>query len=244
MNGNIEKHDIVIPLGIKSYCNMNFEIKVAIASIRKFCKFTNRIIIVSQIDPIKSLGDDIIWIYQDDIYGHDKDANIIEKTRAAIEKIPDLTDDFILWSDDQFITKDTYWEDTVPRYVRIYNNNTKLWFNVMARKRIWFARLLQVYERFPNHGFGLKFWEPHIPTRINKHKFIEMCNTFDYKHEHGITIFTLYNSFIGEEGVKEFDHFHCKNGELNWNDCRWIGFFDKSLRSSDFVNKLKSLFNV
>ena len=110
----IERHDIVIPLGVKSFENENFEIKVAIASIRKYCKFTNRIIIVSQIKPIKELGDDIVWVYQDDIYSHDKDANIIEKVRAAIENIPDLTDDFIMWSDDQFITKDTYWEDTKP----------------------------------------------------------------------------------------------------------------------------------
>ena len=52
-----ERHDIVIPLGVKSYENENFEIKVAIGSIRKYCKFTNRIIIVSQITPIKELID-------------------------------------------------------------------------------------------------------------------------------------------------------------------------------------------
>ena len=99
-----DKHDVVIPLGIKSYDN-NFEIKVAVASIKKYFKCLNRIIIVTQIQPIKELGDDIVWIYQDDIYKHDKDANIIEKVRVAIEKVPDLTEDFIMWSDDQFITK-------------------------------------------------------------------------------------------------------------------------------------------
>ena len=89
-----DKHDVVIPLGVKSFDNNNFEIKVAVASIKKYFKCLNRIIIVTQIDPIKELGDDIIWIYQDDIYKHDKDANIIEKVRTAIEKVPDLTDDF------------------------------------------------------------------------------------------------------------------------------------------------------
>ena len=62
-----DKHDVVIPLGIKSYDN-NFEIKVAVASIKKYFKCLNRIIIVTQIEPIKELGDDIAWIYQDDIY--------------------------------------------------------------------------------------------------------------------------------------------------------------------------------
>ena len=112
-----DKHDVVIPLGVKSFDNNNFEIKVAVASIKKYFKCLNKIIIVTQIDPIKELGDDIIWVYQDDIYKHDKDANIIEKVRTAIEKVSDLTDDFIMWSDDQFITKDTEWKDTTPRYM-------------------------------------------------------------------------------------------------------------------------------
>lgn len=100
-----KRHDVVIPLGIKSYENNNFEIRVAVASIKKYFKCLKRIIIVSQIEPIKELGNDIIWVYQDDIYTHDKDANIIEKVRKAIETIPDLTDDFIMWSDDQFHNK-------------------------------------------------------------------------------------------------------------------------------------------
>ena len=93
-----ERHDIVIPLGVKSYENENFEIKVAIGSIRKYWKFTNRIIIVSQITPIKELGDDIVWVYQDDIYSHDKDANIIEKVRAAIENIRCFHQTLVWWN--------------------------------------------------------------------------------------------------------------------------------------------------
>lgn len=241
---NTEKHDIVIPLGDKSFGKNNFEIKVAIASIRKFCKFTNRIIIVSQLKPIQELGDDIIWIYQDDIYEHDKDANIIEKVRKAIETIPDLTDDFIMWSDDQFITKDTYWEDTKPRYIKIYNLKTKSYFDDKASKRIWWERLIKCFERFPNKGIGKKFFNPHIPSPMNKHKFIEMCNTFDYKHENGITIFSLYYNFIGEEGVENFDEYHCQKGELDWKDCRWVGYFNSSLKIPSFHLKLKKIFNL
>ena len=135
-----EKHDVVIPLGLKSYENKNFEIKVAVASIKKYFKCLNRIIIVSQIDRINSLGDDIVWVYGDDIYKHDKDANIIHKVRTVIENVPDLTDDFIMWSDDQFITKDTEWSDTTPRYIKIYDANTKPYFDDMGRKRIWWKK--------------------------------------------------------------------------------------------------------
>lgn len=238
------KHDIVIPLGIKSFGNLNFEIKIAIASIRKFCKFTNRIIIVSQIEPIKSLGEDIVWVYQDDIYDHDKDANIIEKIRAAIEKVPDLTDDFIFWSDDQFIVKDTNWSDTTPRYVKIYDETTKPWFLEKASRRIWWKRLLKVFDRFPNNGYGQKFWEPHIPSPMNKYKFLEMCNKFDYKHEHGITCQTLYYNFAKVEGVELFDSFHCQCGELDWKDCRWVSYFNSSMRVPSFQLKLRKMFDI
>ena len=167
-----EKHDVVIPLGVKSYNSENFEIKVAVASIKKYFKCLNRIIIVSQIKPIKELGDDIIWINKGDIYSHDKDANIIEKVRTAIINVPDLTEDFIMWSDDQFITKDTEWEDTKPRYMKIYNENTQPWFQNMAKSRLWYKRLIRCFERFPNNGFGCRFFNPHIPSPLNKKKFL------------------------------------------------------------------------
>lgn len=239
-----KKHDVVIPLGLKSYENKNFEIKVAVASIKKYFKCLNRIIIVSQIDRINSLGDDIVWVYGDDIYKHDKDANIIHKVRTVIENVPDLTDDFIMWSDDQFITKDTEWSDTTPRYIKIYDANTKPYFDDMGRKRIWWKRLQKCFERFPNSGFGCRFFNPHIPSPINKYKFIEMCNKFPYQTEDGITIYDLYYNFIGEKGVPNFDEYHVISGETDWKDCRWVGYFNSSMKNMRFIEKLKKEFNV
>lgn len=238
----MELYDIVIPLGVKSYNDENFEIRIAISSIKKYFKQLNRIIIMSQIKPIKELGDDIVWVYQDDIYKHDKDANIIEKVRAAIEQIPDLSDDFLCWSDDQFITKDTYWKDVTPRYLNVYTPKTQLWFQQKAKKRVWWKRLLICFGRFPNKGYGCKFFNPHIPSPLNKHKFLEMCNKYPYKTENGITIFQLYYNFIGESGVPNFDEFHCQNGETDWGDARWIGYFNSSLQHPQFVRKLKNMF--
>lgn len=239
-----ERYDVVIPLGVKSYANENLEIKVAVASIKKYFKCLNRIIIVTQIQPIKELGNDIIWVYQDDIYKHDKDANIIEKVRAAIEKIPDLTDDFIMWSDDQFITKDTYWSDTKPRYMKIYNESTIPWFKDMAKTRLWYKRLIMCFERFPNKGIGCRFFNPHIPSPLNKHKFIKMCNTFPYKKENGITIYDLYYNYIGEKGVPNFDEYHCTKGETDWKNCRWVGYYNSSMKIPSFVKTLKNMFNI
>lgn len=239
-----EKHDVVIPLGLKSYENKNFEIKVAVASIKKYFKCLNRIIIVSQINKIDSLGDDIVWVYADDIYKHDKDANIIHKVRTVIETVDDLTDDFIMWSDDQFITKDTEWSDTTPRYLKIYDSETKPYFDDMAKKRIWWKRLQKCFERFPNGGFGCRFFNPHIPSPLNKHKFIEMCNKFPYQKEDGITIYDLYYNFIGEKGVPNFDEYHCGAGETDWKGCRWVGYFNSSMRSKKFIETLKKEFGI
>lgn len=239
-----EKHDVVIPLGVKSYGNKNFEIKVAVASIRKYFKCLNRIIIVSQINPIKELGDDIVWIYQDDVYKHDKDANIIEKVRKAIETVPDLTEDFMMWSDDQFITKDTVWEDTKPRYLKIYGPTTYDWFENQAKSRIWYKRLIMCFKRFPNNGRNCRFFNPHIPSPINKTKFIKMCEKYPYQKENGITIYDLYYNFIGEKGVPNFDEFHCVKGETDWNNARWVGFYDSSMRNSQFVEKLTKMFDI
>lgn len=239
-----EKHDVVIPLGVKSFENKNFEIKVAVASIKKYFKCMNRIIIVTQIQPIESLGSDIVWVLAEDPYIHDKDANIIHKVRTAIEKVPDLTDDFIMWSDDQFITKDTEWSDTKPRYMKIYNEESKPYFEQMAKKRIWWKRLLKCFGRFPDNGYGCRFFNPHIPSPMNKHKFIEMCNKYPYQKEDGITIYDLYYNFVGEPGVPNFDEYHCSVGETDWKGCRWVGFFNSSMRSPRFVNALKEKFNV
>lgn len=238
-----EKHDVVIPLGVKSFNGDNFEIRVAVSSIRKYFKCLGRIIIVSQIDPIKELGDDIIWVYQDDVHTHDKDANIIEKVRAAIDNVPDLTDDFIMWSDDQFITRDTEWEDTKPRYLKVFNRMTEPWFERMAKKRIWFTRLLKCFRRFPNNGYGCRFFNPHIPSPMNKHNFLRMCETFPYRKETGITIYDLYYNYIGERGVENFDEFHCRKGETDWKGCRWVGYYDSSLKVDAFVKKLRLLFD-
>ncbi len=239
-----EKHDVVIPLGVKSYNDDNFEIKVAVASIKKYFKCLKRIIIVTQIEPIKELGDDIVWVYQDDIYKHDKDANIIEKVRAAIEKVPDLSDDFIMWSDDQFITKDTEWSDTTPRYMKIYNESTLPWFLNMAKNRIWYKRLVKCFNRFPREGIGCRFFNPHIPSPMNKYKFIRMCNKFPYKTETGITIYDLYYNYIGEKGVPNFDEYHCTSGEIYWGDKRWVGYYNSSMRKPEFVQKLKDMFDI
>ena len=79
---------------------------------------------------------------------------------------------------------------------------------------------------------------------MNKTKFIKMCNKYPYQKENGITIYDLYYNFIGEKGVPNFDEYHCTQGETNWNNCRWVGYYNSSMRVPAFVDKLKKMFDL
>lgn len=91
---------------------------------------------------------------------------------------------------------------------------------------------------------GCRFFNPHIPSPFNKTKFIKMCNKFPYRTESGITIYSLYYNFIGEKGVPNFDEYHCTSGETYWQDKRWVGFYNSSMRKPEFVEKLKRMFDI
>jgi hypothetical protein len=71
-----------------------------------------------------------------------------------------------------------------------------------------------------------------------------MCNKFPYRTETGITIYDLYYNFVREKGVPNFDEFHCTAGETDWNNCRWVGFYNSSMRHPEFVAKLKKMFDI
>ena len=36
--------------------------------------------------------------------------------------------------------------------------------------------------------------------------------------------------------------FHVEKGELDWKDCRWVGFYNSSMKVQSFKNKLKKMF--
>ena len=98
------KHDVVLlytKSGVHSSANVIgdvLEAEYVIRSLRKYCSsWLNRIIIVGDEYPV---SDDLINIVVDNVYKTTKAANIWNKIRSAIVKIPDLTDEFVFVSDD------------------------------------------------------------------------------------------------------------------------------------------------
>lgn len=211
------KHDVVIPWGHSGIasnvmtCGERLEIEYVVASLKRYCSsWLGRIFVVGD-EPPASIKDDTIHLEAPNPYTHCKDANIIYRIMCAIYNVPDLTDDFVKISDDQVLTMETSWEDLTPRIVRRYSDWTE---QQWLRNRDMDAWHKGLYITL--HHFDLtkcSFWEPHIASPINKHRWIEMCNKYNWEKSVGCIDMTLYYNFIEQPAVEQFDHLHLSRRE-------------------------------
>ena len=177
-----------------------------IASLKKYCSsWVGRIFIVGS-EPPERVKSDVIHIPCDNPYTHCKDANIIHKLRYACENISDLSDDFLMISDDQVVTKESSWEDMKPRVVRMYSDWTEEKWEKNRKIDLWHECLYRTLNLFPKDKAAL--WEPHIWSPINKYKFIQMCEAYNYQNDISCITQSLYYNFIGETPTRRFDHLY------------------------------------
>ena len=209
------KHDCVmvyIKSGIESQemtCGDYLELEYVIASLKKYCSsWVGRIFIVGS-EPPERIKNDVIHIHCDNPYTHCKDANIIHKIRYACENITDLSDDFLIISDDQIVTKQSSWEDMKPRIVRMYSDWTEEKWEKNRKIDFWHECLYRTLNLFSKDKVA--FWEPHIWSPINKYKFIEMCEKYNYQKDINCITQSLYYNFINETPIRGFDHLHIGN---------------------------------
>ena len=192
-------------------CGNYLEMEYVIASLKKYCSsWVGRIFIVGS-EPPERVKKDVIHVPCDNPYTHCKDANIIHKLRYACENIHDLSDDFLMISDDQIVTKESSWEDMKPRIVRMYSDWTEEKWERNRKIDTWHEYLYKTLNLFPKNKGA--FWEPHIWSPINKYKFIEMCKKYNYQNDVSCIIFSLYYNFINEHPIRGFDHLHLKSGK-------------------------------
>lgn len=210
-----DKHDCVMvygKVGVDSKemdCGEHLEIEYVIKSLMKYCSsWVGRIFVVGS-EPPKEIKDFVIHIPCDNPYVHCKDSNIIHKVRYACENIKDLTDDFLMISDDQIVTKESSWNDMKPRIVRKFNDWSVDKWEKNRKIDFWHECLYNTLNLFEKDKSC--FWEPHIWSPINKHKFLEMCDKYDYQHKTDCIILSLYYNFIEQEVVRKFDHIHLQN---------------------------------
>ena len=214
------KHDCVMVYGktglnsIEMTCGEHLEIEYVIKSLKKYCSsWVGRIFIVGS-EPPEEISDFVIHVPCDNPYTHSKDANIIHKVRYACENIDDLSDDFLMISDDQIVTKESSWEDMTPRIVKRFNDRTEDKWDKWVKSGLpdmWHTYLYNTLKLFPKDRSC--FWEPHIWSPINKYKFLDMCSKYDYEHKTDCIILSLYYNFIEQEIVKGFDHHYMGNSK-------------------------------
>ena len=215
---NRKRHDCVMvygKTGVDSQemtCGNYLEMEYVIASLKKYCEsWIGRIFIVGS-EPPERVKEDVIHIPCDNPFTHCKDANIIHKLRYACENIPDLSDDFLMISDDQIVTKISSWDDMKPRIVRMYSDWSEDKWEKNRKMDFWHECLYKTMNLFSVKDVA--FWEPHIWSPINKYKFIEMCEKYNYKEDISCITQSLYYNFIGEHPTRGFDHLHLDGGKV------------------------------
>lgn len=250
---NKVKHDCVMiygKSGIDSQemtCGDYLEMEYVIASLKKYCSsWVGRIFVVGS-EPPERVKCDVIHIPCDNPYTHCKDANIIHKLRYACENISDLSDDFLMISDDQIVTRESSWEDMKARVTRMYIDWSEIKWEKNRKIDFWHECLYKTLNLFPKNTSA--FWEPHIWSPINKYKFIEMCETYNYQEDICCISQSLYYNFIGEKPIRLFDHLYLGNKttkekiyNLNISDLpRHLAWTDAAFKESKFRDMLGNI---
>ena len=234
---NKRKYDCVMVYGKSGVdsqemtCGDYLEMEYVIASLKKYCSsWVGRIFIVGS-EPPEKVKKDVIHVPCDNPYTHCKDANIIHKLRYACENIQDLSDDFLMISDDQIVTKESSWEDMKPRIVRMYSDWNDVKWDKNRKIDFWHDCLYRTLNLFSKDKVA--FWEPHIWSPMNKYKFIEMCEKYNYQKDISCITQSLYYNFINETPIRGFDHLHLENKKSKKINCLTISGLPRHLSWTD-----------
>jgi glycosyltransferase involved in cell wall biosynthesis len=180
--------DVVIPVGTGSV-NSNNELRFCLRSIEKNLRGYRNIWIVGFMPKwLKNLKHIPFKEY------HPKANNIHDKIKAACEH-PEVSDEFILFNDDYFLTSELQ-ATTYPHY---YSRQALA--DVMERKRSDPYRRLVVDTI--NETRMIDYYDIHVPMRIKKSEFLSM--TYNRNYEGGILVKSSYAKHAQVQGIDRLD---------------------------------------
>ena len=241
-NGKV-KHDAVFILGSGSSYN-DLELLIAIHSMRKFCPFIDRIFVVGDKPRCNLSQYEVTHVPCDDIFDRNKDANIMHKALHAIKSIPDLTDNFLLCSDDQLVTRECSWNNFTPKYVKEYNPDD-LTFGCRNDKG-WRGRLLSTLNKAYERRGKAWFYEPHIWSPVNKKSFKAMIQSIKGLRNAGVVFSQYYNSIDNLDHEPLHDHMSFFSDSMDWsnefkNPPLFISYSDVAFKNEEFRKQLALL---
>lgn len=178
--------DVIVPLGHGSPFN-NDEIRILLRSIEKNCKSVGRIIIVSDCAPDWLNREALEILDKGDSKGQGKDANLIDKTMAAIDQYNVRS--FVWMADDNVILKPL---DLLVA-PKLYNSRDKGSF---TGEHKWHRRMRHTFEMFPQLTYN---FDTHTPQPFhNAQRLVNAMRGIDYITDPGTCIMTTFYAALGE----------------------------------------------
>ena len=237
------KHDAVFVLGSGS-SHADLELLLAIHSMRKFCPFIDRIFVVGDKPKCNLSRYEITHVPCEDIFDRNKDANIMHKVLHAIKSIPDLTDNFLLCSDDQLVAHECTWNDFKPKYVKEYNPDD-MTFGPHSDKG-WRSRLISTLSKAYERRGKAWFYEPHIWSPVNKKSFKAMIQSIKGLRNAGVVFSQYYNSIDNLDHEQLHDHMSFFSDSMDWsnefkNPPLFISYSDVAFKNEEFRKQLALL---
>lgn len=181
--------DIVIPLGNGSHWKNN-ELRYCLRSIEKNVKEYRNIVIVGN---KPRWIDNITHIDYPDVYTDRAAYNIYNKLRIACTSNL-VSDNFIYFNDDFFITKEInaffypyYADKTLNRKIADYMHDEDNWYN---------TNIVNTIGVLEDNNFSTYNYDIHCPIVINKDRFLKLMATFDWQ-KYDYCIKSLYANSLG-----------------------------------------------
>lgn len=223
--------DLVYVLGSGTAWRNN-EIRYSLRSVEKNLTNYRNIFVVGE-NP--GFTQNIIHIPFPDMYGQlNADGNMIEKVLAACNH-PMLSDNFVYMNDDAYFIKPLDATAITPFHKGDLNSlPASFWAETHWRKRLYNTLItLQAY------GLTTLHFDHHAPVIFNKAAFVETMQQFNYAHDIGLNIKSLYGNIntpfapmLSHEKVKVFSKMSLAQIESLTANATYLAINDAGINSA------------
>lgn len=207
--------DVIIPLGPGSLNGQNDELKILFRSLEKNCAGLSRVILVTDCAPDWINPDAVSILPMGDKYDDNKDANLIDKTLAAIEQLHVRS--FVWMADDNAVMQPM----DLREAPKVKNIRVR---SAFTDSKIWHKRMRHTFDVFPQLTCN---FDSHTPQQFpDAQKLLQCMRGVNYQAKPGLCIMTAFYASMGE-----FD------GGIPQNDCK-ITAGEKFDTAIDVASKL------
>ncbi len=225
--------DVVYVLGNGSRWNNN-EIRFSLRSIEKNGLNVGQIFVVGECPDFLS---DVVHIPAEDIFNPNvnADGNIAIKVLTACAD-QRLSENFLFINDDHILLKPVLL-DEIPTF---HKGDMTTYLPIYWQLNYWRKRLHRTMETLILKGLSAYHFDCHTPIVLNKISFPEVMSGFDYTHDIGLTMKSLYGNSIysksgkllGHEKKTVFKNFTLQQLDERLSDCGYMSFNDDGLNNS------------